>query len=262
MDNQRPSLILASASPARLRTLRDAGLRARGRRVRRGRGREAASGVCRARPPAWPNCKAEAVDARIDHGVGRRVIIGCDSLLELDGAGYGKPARAAEAAAALAPDERPLRRAAHRSPRDPRSDTTVATRTAVGVDRCALRRAHRDGDRRVRGHRGAARTSPAPSPSTAWAVRSSPGSRVIITTWSASACRCSAPCWPSSASRGPACGVFDALAKLAPRGSRLRARLLRRRSQTIERLCSSSSAQRGRDLDCSITRVARLLKGC
>jgi septum formation protein len=42
--------------------------------------------------------KAEAVSARIDHGPRTTVVIGCDSMLELDGMGYGKPGTPAEAA--------------------------------------------------------------------------------------------------------------------------------------------------------------------
>jgi nucleoside triphosphate pyrophosphatase len=42
--------------------------------------------------------KAEAVSAQIDHGSGTTVVIGCDSMLELEGAGYGKPKTPAEAA--------------------------------------------------------------------------------------------------------------------------------------------------------------------
>lgn len=42
--------------------------------------------------------KAEAVSARIDHEPRTTVVIGCDSMLELDGMGYGKPGTPAEAA--------------------------------------------------------------------------------------------------------------------------------------------------------------------
>ena len=42
--------------------------------------------------------KAQAVSAGIDHGSGITVVIGCDSMLELDGMGYGKPGTPAEAA--------------------------------------------------------------------------------------------------------------------------------------------------------------------
>jgi septum formation protein len=42
--------------------------------------------------------KAEAVSAQIDHGPETTVVIGCDSMLELEGTGYGKPKTPAEAA--------------------------------------------------------------------------------------------------------------------------------------------------------------------
>ena len=51
-------------------------------------------------------------------------MVGCDSVLELDGAVHGKPADADEAADPLAVDARPLRRAAHRALR--RSPPTAA----------------------------------------------------------------------------------------------------------------------------------------
>ena len=41
--------------------------------------------------------KAEAVDARIDHGSTVTLVIGSDSLLEFDGVGYGKPGAPPEA---------------------------------------------------------------------------------------------------------------------------------------------------------------------
>jgi septum formation protein len=41
--------------------------------------------------------KAEAVDARIDHGSTPALVIGCDSMLEFNGVGYGKPGTPPEA---------------------------------------------------------------------------------------------------------------------------------------------------------------------
>ena len=60
------------------------------------------------------------------------LVIGCDSLLELDGVGYGKPGTPAEAVRALATRSRPGGDAAHGPPRDlPSRTQTVTTRTAV-----------------------------------------------------------------------------------------------------------------------------------
>jgi septum formation protein len=90
-------VILASASPARLATLRGAGLDPE----------VVVSGVDESAESAasvgtlvatLARRKAEAVNALRPAEERHTVILGCDSLLELDGTGYGKPATAAEAA--------------------------------------------------------------------------------------------------------------------------------------------------------------------
>ncbi|MFG6196815.1 Maf family protein [Nonomuraea sp. JJY05] len=85
-------IVLASASPARLALLRSAGLDPK----------VIVSGVDEdsfsAHTPAalslvLAKAKAEAVANELDEGL----VIGCDSILELDGRPYGKPATAEEA---------------------------------------------------------------------------------------------------------------------------------------------------------------------
>ncbi|HEY0774848.1 MAG TPA: Maf family protein [Nocardioidaceae bacterium] len=89
-------LVLGSASPARLATLRSAGL---GPEV-------VVSGVDEsvvdAADPAHlalelARLKAEAVARSLDPADGPAWVIGCDSVLEIDGAVHGKPADAQEA---------------------------------------------------------------------------------------------------------------------------------------------------------------------
>jgi nucleoside triphosphate pyrophosphatase len=95
----RIRLVLASASPARLRTLRAAGLDPE----------VITSGVDESvfseldpvsLALTLAERKAAAVADRLEPGWGERLlVVGCDSVLELDGIGYGKPTNAAAAAA-------------------------------------------------------------------------------------------------------------------------------------------------------------------
>lgn len=91
-----PDLVLASASPARLATLRAAGLSPR---VQVSAVDEAAVVAARGvRDPAavcalLARAKAEDVAAQ----VGGALVLGCDSVLDLDGEAFGKPASPAEA---------------------------------------------------------------------------------------------------------------------------------------------------------------------
>ena len=92
-----PRIVLASASPARLATLRAAGLDPEV--VVSGVEED---GVTAATPGALAaelaRRKAAAVAGARDWPAGT-VVLGCDSLLELDGAAHGKPGSAAEATA-------------------------------------------------------------------------------------------------------------------------------------------------------------------
>ena len=86
------SIILASASPARLAVLRAAGLEPK----------VMVSGVnesafAAGTPAELAGLLAQAKAAAVAAGLERGLVIGCDSLLDLDGRARGKPASAAEA---------------------------------------------------------------------------------------------------------------------------------------------------------------------
>jgi septum formation protein len=87
------SIILASASPARLAVLRAAGLEPK----------VMVSGVdenafAAGTPAELAGLLAQAKATAVASGLERGLVIGCDSLLDLDGRALGKPASAAEAA--------------------------------------------------------------------------------------------------------------------------------------------------------------------
>lgn len=93
-----PRLVLASASPARLRTLHAAGLDPEV--IVSGVDEDAISApTVPGLVAALAGAKAAAVADRVPGEVDDVVVIGCDSLLELDGRALGKPGDAAEAIA-------------------------------------------------------------------------------------------------------------------------------------------------------------------
>ena len=93
-----PALVLASASPARLATLRSAGVDPEV--IVSGVDESQVGGV----PPAelalqLAELKAAAVADRLRADGDQRLVLGCDSVLELDGEALGKPDDAADAIA-------------------------------------------------------------------------------------------------------------------------------------------------------------------
>ena len=94
----RPLLVLASRSPARLATLRAAGVRPE---VRVSAVDEAAVvaryGVTDPQDVALLLARAKAED--VADGVEDVLVVGCDSVLDLDGVAYGRPVDAADAVA-------------------------------------------------------------------------------------------------------------------------------------------------------------------
>ena len=93
-----PALVLASASPARLATLRSAGVDPEV--IVSGVDESQVGGV----PPAelalqLAELKAAAVADRLRADGDQRLVLGCDSVLELDGEALGKPDDASDAIA-------------------------------------------------------------------------------------------------------------------------------------------------------------------
>ncbi|MEW2080728.1 nucleoside triphosphate pyrophosphatase [Streptomyces sp. NPDC005283] len=96
MTDQRRRLVLASASPARLNLLRQAGLAPEV--IVSGVDEDAVSAPTPAELAlALAEAKASVVAARADVIRSSALVIGCDSVLELDGHAFGKPADAEEA---------------------------------------------------------------------------------------------------------------------------------------------------------------------
>jgi septum formation protein len=94
MPQPLPRLVLASASPARLTTLRDAGLDPE---VVVSGVDEKAVEVTEPSSYALKLAQLKAIAVAADHP--RSLVIGCDSVLELDGQVLGKPAGADDAVA-------------------------------------------------------------------------------------------------------------------------------------------------------------------
>ena len=133
------------------------------------------------------------------------LVLGCDSVLELDGEALGKPARRRGRRARW----RPMRGRSGVLQTGHCLDDTRTGRDAGAAPRppCTSPRSRDDGDRGVRRDRRAAARSPGRSPSTGSAARSSAASRATTTTWSACRCRCCATCSSRSGARCSSCDL-------------------------------------------------------
>ena len=196
------TLVLASASPARLATLQAAGVEPVV--VVSGVDESQVTGLAPAELALQlAELKCAAVAERDDLPAAA-LVLGCDSVLELDGEALGKPGDADDATrrwqamrgrTGVLHSGHSLRdtgsghvAAATASTRVHFADVTddeIAAYVATGEP---LQVAGAFTDRRPRRR-----------------VRR-PASRATTTRSSGSACRCCASCWPSSATRGPTCG--------------------------------------------------------
>ena len=142
-------LVLASASPARLGLLRAAGIEPEVRvsgvdegGFDPGRPTQMVAGLARR--------KAEAVAA----GTSGALVIGCDSVLELDGMAHGKPKDAVDAVTRWRSMPREGRHPPHRPLPDRHRPDRRQGHRGGRLDGGPLRRGHRSRDRRLRGQRG------------------------------------------------------------------------------------------------------------
>ena len=101
-----PRFVLASSSPARLKLLRQVGIEPE----------VVVSGVDESTVTGPPADVALTLAVRkataVARGLSDALVLGCDSVLDLDGEALGKPARRRRRRRAVAPDARPQRRAA------------------------------------------------------------------------------------------------------------------------------------------------------
>lgn len=102
-------LVLASASVSRQLILESAGIRFRA--APSGSDEVMFSTSTSEIVAALPRQKAEAVAVRVAGGL----VLGCDSLLDIDGEAFGKPASAADSDRAVASPTRPVRDLVHRA---------------------------------------------------------------------------------------------------------------------------------------------------
>ncbi len=189
MSTPAVRLVLASASPARLSTLQHAGVEAAVVVSDVDEDMVVAAAIDRYGPlePAHmalllARAKAEAV--AYGEGFGH-VVLGCDSVLELDGQVHGKPEDAREAVLRWRGDAGTQRPAAHRplarrraSVKEGGSSATLDATASTTVYFADL------SDEEIDAYVAPASPCgwPAPSPSTAWAGPSSAPSRATTTT--------------------------------------------------------------------------------